>query len=132
MRKINTILILLIALSFTSCYDFNREQNELDAESNGRAILLEAESSKKAAIEEAKARKESAALDAETKLIQEQASADARVIEAKSIAEANRLIGESLRNNDAYLKYLMITGMSDAKSRIYIPTEAGLPILEAK
>lgn len=56
----------------------------------------------------------------------------AEVERAKATAEANRIIGESLKNNEAYLSYLWIQGLKDGTGeRIYIPTEAGLPILEA-
>ncbi len=69
MKKVTKSMIFLIAAtSMTSCYDFNRKQRELDAESNGRAILLEAESSKKAMIEEAKAKNAAATLEAEAKI----------------------------------------------------------------
>ena len=51
---------------------------------------------------------------------------------AKAAAESNRIIGESLKGNDEYLRYIWIKGLQDGKGeRIYIPTEAGLPILEA-
>jgi len=62
------------------------------------------------------------------------ALADAEVERAKGVAEANRIIGESLKGNEAYLRYLWIDGLkSDQQSPqvIYVPTEAGLPILEA-
>ena len=40
--------------------------------------------------------------------------------------------GESLKNNESYLRYLWIQGLQDGTSEvIYIPTEANLPILEA-
>jgi hypothetical protein len=42
-------------------------------------------------------------------------------------------IGDSLKGNEAYLRYLWINnsdGNGD-KQVIYVPTEAGLPILEA-
>ena len=39
---------------------------------------------------------------------------------------------DSLKGNDAYLRYLWVQGLQDGSSEvIYIPTEAGLPILEA-
>lgn len=127
------ILFLAVMLTATSCYDFNRKQNELDAESQGRAILLEAESSKKAMIEEAKAQNEAATLQAEAKVKITKAEAQVEIERAKGVAEANRIIGESLKGNSEYLKYLMIQGLNEGKGeRIYIPTEAGLPILEAK
>ena len=51
---------------------------------------------------------------------------------AKGTAEANRIIGDSLKNNEAYLRYLWIHNLEEGKNEvIYIPTEAGMPILEA-
>lgn len=73
-------------------------------------------------------------LDAEAKKQSAQAFADAEVIRAQGVAKANAIIGESLHNNEAYLRYLWITKLSDAEGKgqvIYVPTEAGLPILEA-
>lgn len=87
----------------------------------GEAKLKEAESSRKIAIEEAKAKKESAKMLAE-----------AEVERAKGVAEANEIIGNSLRENEAYLRYLWIQGLNDGSSEvIYVPTEGNLPILEA-
>lgn len=133
MRKTQLMIVLALAASMTSCYDFNREQREKDAESKGRAILLEAESSKKAMIEEAKAENEAATLQAEAKVKIAKAEAQAEVERARGVAEANRIIGNSLQGNSDYLKYLMIQALKEGEgARIYIPTEAGLPILEAK
>lgn len=88
---------------------------------HGQALLKEAESTRKVAIEEAKAKKESS-----------QELAEAEIIRAKGVAEANKIIGDSLKGNDAYLRYLWIQGLQDGSSEvIYIPTEANLPILEA-
>ncbi|MBW3011520.1 hypothetical protein KY335_05305 [Candidatus Woesearchaeota archaeon] len=90
-------------------------------EKRGEASLREAEWSKKIAIEEAKAVKESAKFRAE-----------AEIERAKGVAEANKIIGESLRENEEYLRYLWILGLQDGQSEvIYVPTEANLPILEA-
>lgn len=51
---------------------------------------------------------------------------------AKGVAGANQIIGDSLKNNEAYLRYLWIDGIKDTKDQIiYVPTEANLPILEA-
>jgi regulator of protease activity HflC (stomatin/prohibitin superfamily) len=87
----------------------------------GKAQLAEAEWNRKIAVQEADAKKESAVL-----------LAQAEVERAKGVAEANKIIGESLKNNESYLRYLWIQGLQDGSSEvIYIPTEAGLPILEA-
>lgn len=90
-------------------------------EMSGRAQLAEAEFSKKVSIEEAKAKLDSA-----------QYESKAEIERAKGVAEANKIIGDSLRGNESYLRYLWIQNLnSGSGERIYIPTEAGLPILEA-
>jgi type II secretory pathway pseudopilin PulG len=87
----------------------------------GKAALKEAEWNRQILIEEAQAKKLSA-----THLAQ------AEIERAKGVAEANKIIGDSLRGNDAYLRYLWIQGLHDGSSEtIYIPTEANLPVLEA-
>lgn len=89
----------------------------------GQAMLAHAQSSKEVAVAEAKAKMESAEL-----------LAQAEVKRAVGVAQANKIIGESLKGNDAYLRYLWIQNLenSDAQGQvIYVPTEAGLPILEA-
>ena len=87
----------------------------------GEAILAHAQSSREVAVAEAKARMESASLLAE-----------AEVLRAVGVAKANKIIGDSLKENEAYLRYLWINGLeSNNPTVIYVPTEAGLPILEA-
>ena len=87
----------------------------------GEAKLREAQSSRQIAVEEAKAFLEAAKFQAQ-----------AEVERARGVAEANKIIGNSLRDNEAYLRYLWIVGLHDGSSEvIYIPTEANLPILEA-
>lgn len=87
----------------------------------GKAQLREAEWNRQIQVKEAEAHEEAAV-----------ALAGAEVERAKGVAEANKIIGDSLRNNDAYLRYLWIIGLHDGSSEvIYIPTEANLPILEA-
>lgn len=97
----------ILTLSLFSCRGYEREQNRLDRESEGKGELLKAESTKKVKIEQAKADLESAKLDAQTKLekaranaeaqlIGAKANAEAAIISAKGQAEANRLINQSL------------------------------------
>ena len=131
-RVIYTGALLALIAPITGCYDFNRQQNELDAESKGKQILLEAESSKKAKIEEAKASNESAKLDAQTKLIRAEANARATLINAEAKAKAIVIVSNAVKNNPDYIKYLMVDGMYNHGKTIYIPTEAGLPIIERK
>jgi len=89
----------------------------------GEAELKRAEWNRQIAVKEAQAKKEAAI-----------SLAQAEVERAKGVAEANKIIGESLQNNHDYLMWLWIEGLKDAGTHekiIYVPTEAGLPILEA-
>lgn len=90
-------------------------------EMDGRAVLAQAESSRQVAVREALALKDSAKFKAE-----------AEVERAKGVAMANKIIGDSLHNNEDYLRYLFVNGLENTKNQvIYVPTEANLPILEA-
>lgn len=92
------------------------EQNK-----EGEAELARAEQNRQIAIQEAKAKEESA-----------KSLANAEVIRARGVAEANKIIGDSLTNNDAYIHYLWIEALRESNSDvIYIPTEAGIPITES-
>lgn len=133
MKKISLAVMAGMMLILTSCWDFNREQAFKDAENEGKSILIKAENEKKAMIEQAKAENESATLQAEAKVKIAKAEAQAEIERAKGVAEANRIIGESMKGNKEYLEYLKINSIITGKGdRIYIPTEAGIPILEAK
>ncbi|MBC5840769.1 hypothetical protein H8R23_05070 [Flavobacterium sp. F-380] len=133
MKKVSLILLAAISLSLTSCWDFNREQKFKDAENNGKSVLIEAEGSRRALIETAKAENESATLQAEAKIKIAKAEAQAEIERAYGVAKANEIIGNSLKGNSEYLKYLQIEAIKNSKgSKVYIPTEAGLPILEAR
>lgn len=87
----------------------------------GEAELARAESNRKIKTLEAKALEDSS-----------KHLADAEIIRAKGVAEANRIIGASLQDNEGYLRYLWIDSLKNTDGQvIYVPTEAGLPILEA-
>lgn len=94
MKKV--LFILGLSVSLFSCNDYQREQNQKDAESEGKSILLKAESEKKADIEQAKANYESAKLNALTRLETAKAESQAILMKAKSQAEANRLLNQSI------------------------------------
>ena len=87
----------------------------------GEAMLAHAQSAKEIAVAEARAKMESADL-----------LAQAEISRARGVAKANEIIGESLKNNEAYLRYLWINGIGNQteKTIVYVPTEANLPILE--
>ncbi len=70
--------------------------------------------------------------EAQAKLDAAKFEADSEIERARGVAEANKIIGESLKNNEAYLRYLWVQGLNDNSGEvIYVPTEANLPILEA-
>lgn len=95
--------------------------NVWQQEMTGKAELSRAEQNRQIRIQEAKAKKEAAVFEAE-----------AEVERAKGVAQANKIIGESLNENENYLRYLWIQSLNDGNSEtIYVPTEANLPILEA-
>lgn len=87
----------------------------------GEAELAHAEWNRQINVVEAHAKRDSAVLLAESE-----------VIRAEGVAKANAIIGDSLKGNEAYLRYLWIQGLqTNQMQTIYVPTEAGLPILEA-
>jgi hypothetical protein len=114
------LVIILATLGMWGCPRYNVWKEGL----GGQAELARAEQNRMIKIEEAKATKESATM-----------LALAEVERAKGVAEANTIISESLKGEigEAYLRYLWIEGLKDSSGeRIYIPTEAGMPILEAR
>lgn len=118
MKKI-VILLLFITLTGCSLYPpYYAWQQEWE----GKAELAKADYSKQVAVQEAKAKEEAAHF-----------LANAEVARAEGVAKANKIIGASLKNNESYLRWLYIEGMKEKTGQeiIYIPTEAGLPILEA-
>lgn len=81
---------------------------------------------------ELKLKAEQEALQKEFELQKAKKDAEIEVAKAEGVAKSNQIVGDSLKNNDSYLKYLWIRGLKETKGQvIYVPTEAGLPILEA-
>ena len=117
-RSVPTFFLLSIVLfGMWGFPKYNVWQKELA----GQAELKRADWNRQIVIREAQAKKESA-----------KALADAEIERARGVAEANKIIGESLKGNESYLRYLWIQGLQDKDNNtIYVPTEAGLPILEA-
>lgn len=94
-----------------------------EQEKAGEAEYKKAEQNRKVKVLEAQAKLDSAKLEAA-----------AEVERAKGIAGANKIIADGLKGNDAYLRYLWIDKVAGATNRevVYVPTEANLPILEAR
>lgn len=87
----------------------------------GEAELRHAEWSRQIAVREAQAKRDAAVM-----------LADAEIARARGVAQSNKIIGDSLKENEAYLRYLWIDGLQHTNNQIvYIPTEGNLPILES-
>lgn len=86
-----------------------------------------------AELKRAEFNRQIATLEAKEKLEAAGYLNQAEVLRAEGVAEANRIVAEGLGGPEGYLRYLWIQGLSEgnAPQTIYIPTEAGLPILEA-
>ncbi len=98
----------------------------------GEAELAQAQQNRQIKISEAEAANVAATSNAEAQIKIAKAQATAEVERAKGVAQANAIIGDSLKGNEDYLRYLYITGLTASDHQvIYIPTEATLPILEA-
>jgi regulator of protease activity HflC (stomatin/prohibitin superfamily) len=113
------LLMIASALGLWGCPQWQVYSQRLQ----GEAELARADFNRQVAVREAQAKKDAAAL-----------LADAEVIRAGGVAKANAIIGDSLKGNEAYLKYLWITdvaGNNRSPTVIYVPTEANIPILEA-
>lgn len=89
-------------------------------EMRGRAAFAEAEQNRRIQVEEAKANLEAQKLNSQ-----------AEVERAKGMAKAIEI--ENGKLTERYIQYLWVRNMEEnVNEKIYIPTEANLPILEAR
>lgn len=115
------VAIMVLGTGVGGCAAYNNYR-VYSAEQAGRAVLAEAQSSRQVKTLEAKAAMESAKLLAE-----------AEVTRAEGAAKANHILQNSLGGPEGYLRYLQIQALGDTKAElIYVPTEAGLPVTEAR
>ena len=111
------ICALVLGAGMFGCPSYN----VYSARMKGEAEFAQAQQNRQIAVQEAQAMFESADFKAK-----------AEIRRAEGVAKANQIIGDSLKNNEAYLRYLYVNNLADTKDQvIYVPTEAGLPILEA-
>ncbi|GEP12287.1 membrane protease subunit [Methylobacterium gnaphalii] len=119
---IATMFVLAaIAGGLAGCPSYNVYSQRME----GEAQLAKAESTRRTRVLEAQAEKDSAGL-----------KADAEVIRAQGVANANKIIADSLGGAEGYLRWRYIEMLQETsghgeRSVIYLPTEAGMPILEA-
>ena len=90
----------------------------------------------KAAYEEAVQNRRIRVLEAQAALDSAKLTAAAEIERAKGANEANRIMAEALGGSENYLRWSYInmlqeTAGQEGRQTIYIPTEAGMPILEA-
>lgn len=110
-------IVLLATILMIGCPNYT----VYTSEKQGQAMLAHAQYSKEVAVAEAKAKMESATM-----------LAQADTIRAHGVARSNEIIGQSLNNNEAYLKWLWIDQLEkNNQAVIYVPTEANMPIMEA-
>lgn len=109
-------IIALIALPMWGCPRYDVWQQEMA----GKAEFAKAEQNRQIKIEEAKANLEA-----------EKLNAQAEVERAKGAAEAISIENGAI--TPTYIQYLWVRQQNNAAQKVvYIPTEANLPILEAK
>jgi regulator of protease activity HflC (stomatin/prohibitin superfamily) len=117
---LGVMLLLVGALWVWPSYNVYR------AEMRGKAELARAQQNRKIRVYEAQARMDSARLNAQ-----------AEVAAAQGVAQANKIIADSLGGPEGYLRWRYIEMLNETgkdgpgRDVIYVPTEAGLPILEA-
>lgn len=113
---IATTLVGLTCLMMYGCPQYNVYEQRM----SGEAALAKSLSERKVQIQDAEGKKESAVY-----------LAQAEVERAKGVAQANQIIGDSLKNNESYLRWFEGLKERTGAETIYVATEAGLPILEA-
>ena len=114
------IALFIVFGGVGSCMYIKPNYNVWKQEMEGKAEYAKAEQNRKIKIEEAKANLEA-----------EKLNAQAEVERAKGAAEAIRIENGSI--TPAYIQYLWVRQQNANTNNkiIYIPTEAGLPVLEA-
>lgn len=114
------LLAVVVGGGLGSCAAYN-SMRVWNAETAGEAELAQARQNRQIATLEAEAKLESAKL-----------LAQAEVERARGVAEANRIVADGLGGPEGYLRYLYIENIAQSEGQIiYVPTEGGLPILEA-
>lgn len=118
---VGALIALLFAWGFFAFISPNYRVWQQEME--GRAELSRANQNRQIAVADAAAARERA-----------EGEADAEVIRARGTNESNRIVTEGLTGPaaDRYLEYLRVQVLSaHPGALVYIPTEAGMPILEA-
>lgn len=118
------ILLIIILGTLVGCPQYNVYRSEMQ----GKAEFVQAEQNRKIKIEEAKANVEAARLDKEADSIRAIGKKNAEVIRAEGMAQSMDI--ENGKLTETYIKYLWVRNIEKG-DKIYIPTESGMPLLEA-
>jgi len=115
--KFVCIILVLASLFLFGCPQYR----VYSAKKNGEAELKQAESNRQIKILESEAIFKSA-----------ENLSRADTIRAHGVARANAIIGNSLKDNEAYLKWLWIDNLEkNPNAVIYVPTENNMPLMKS-
>ena len=111
-------ILMTVGLGMWGCPTYNVYM----AEMSGKAELAQADQNRQIQIAQSKAKADAA-----------QYEAQAEITRATGVAQANKIIGDSLKGNEDYLRYLWVNNIENNKNEtvVYVPTEANMPIMEA-
>jgi regulator of protease activity HflC (stomatin/prohibitin superfamily) len=120
-RLLLTAALFCVGVATSGC-GFYPPYREYSARWNGKAELAQADGNRQIKVQEAKAKLDSANY-----------TAQAEIIKARGVATANQIMSQSLGGPEGYLRWKYIEMLEENQNHqiIYIPTEGGLPILEA-
>src|SRR5262245_17204456 len=100
-------LLAGIAVGLWGCPQYNVYQQRM----SGEASLAHAEFERQVQVRDAQGKFDAAKLLALTDIER-----------AKGVAQSNQIIGDSLKNNEAYLRWLFVEGLKETKNQvIYVP-----------
>jgi regulator of protease activity HflC (stomatin/prohibitin superfamily) len=125
MRGVGLASVGLILVIFIGLLVGWPQYSVFAARKHGEAELARATQNRQVRVQEALAKFEAADYDAK-----------AEVRRAQGVAAANKIIAESLGGPEGYLRWRYIEMLQETSDKgghqvIYLPTEAGLPLLEA-
>ena len=125
MTRLTWIPLVVLALMAVALLVGWPQYSVYAATKHGQAELARATQNRQVRVQEALAKFEAADYDAKT---------DVR--RAQGVAAANKIIADSLGGPEGYLRWRYIEMLQETSAAgghqiIYIPTEAGLPLLEA-
>ena len=137
MKKVTFLVSTIVLLMSTSCSDYMREQDQKDAQSDGKSILMKAQYSKRAEIEEAKSRFGSAKINVEKDLLvsaneikKAENELTARTIRAKAKQKEIEIISNAFGGKENYMTFIKYEMMYSGKgNKYFVSTEANMPII---